>query len=411
MIMNKDLLTKYAEIVIKKGINLYKGQCLNIESSKYDYDFSLLLAGVAYKHGAKFVNINIISNELTKDRILYANEYLDYLPQFLTNRYIEQLADDWANIRIDNTSEYDILEGISIELLDRLTKAERMARKKLLEEYGKHKYSWCVICSPNLKWAKKVFEKEKPDATVDDLWNSIKPILRLDKEDPIKAWEEHGRLLNKRSEILNRFNLKKLELKSKTCDLSLYLTDKSIWSGGPHATPDGRYFIANIPTEEIFTVPHYKMTEGFVKCSRPVKIMERLLYGVWFEFKKGEVISFGSDNDKDILEKFINTDSNSKYLGEIALVDKNSPIYKSGLVFNTILYDENAATHIALGNGYPSCLLNGSTLKNKEDLLNIGCNVSLVHTDFMIGTEDMTIIGIDKNDNKHTLIDNGLFVI
>ncbi len=407
--MDKKLLEKYAEIVIKKGINLYKGQCLNIESSKDDYDFSLLLAESAYKEGAKFVNINIISNELTKNRILYSNSNLDYLPQFITNRYLEQLADDWANIRIDNTSEHDVLKGVSTELLDRLTKTERLARRRLLEEYGKHKHSWCVICSPNLNWAKKVFEKS--DATVEDLFEVLKPILRLDKEDPIKAWEEHGKLLNNRADTLNKLNLKKLELKSKSCDLEIFLIDTSIWSGGPHATPDGRYFIANIPTEEIFTVPHYKMTSGSVKCSRPVKIMERLIYGVWFEFKDGEVVAFGADNDKDILEKFINTDNNSKYLGEIALVDKNSPIYKSGLIFNTILYDENAASHIALGNGYPSCLSNGTELRNREALLNAGCNVSLVHTDFMIGTEDMTVIGIDKANKRHTIIENGIFVI
>ncbi|HPP05664.1 MAG TPA: aminopeptidase [Spirochaetota bacterium] len=402
----KKELEKYAEIVIKKGINLYKGQCLNIETSKDDYDFSLILAETAYKNGAKYVNINVLSNDLTKYRVLYSSEYLDYLPYFLTNRYLEQLADDWANIRIDNTSEQDVLKEVPTDLLDKVTKTERFARRRLLEEYGKHKHSWCVICSPNENWAKK-----SVNGNVDNLWNILKPILRLDKEEPLKAWDEHGKILINRAETLNKLNLKKLEFRSKNCELNIYLTETSIWCGGPHATPDGRYFIANIPTEEIFTVPDYRMTEGKVKCSRPVKIMERVINGVWFEFKNGEVVNFGSDNDTETLEKFINTDSNSKYLGEVALVDKNSPIYKSGVIFNTILYDENAASHIALGNGYPSCLSNGSILKNKEDLLNAGCNVSLVHTDFMIGSEDMTVFGIDRSNKKHTIIDNGIFVI
>ncbi len=402
----KKELEKYAEIVIKKGINLYKGQCLNIETSKDDYDFSLILAETAYKNGAKYVNINVLSNDLTKYRVLYSSEYLDYLPYFLTNRYLEQLADDWANIRIDNTSEQDVLKEVPTDLLDKVTKTERFARRRLLEEYGKHKHSWCVICSPNENWAKK-----SVNGNVDNLWNILKPILRLDKEEPLKAWDEHGKILINRAETLNKLNLKKLEFRSKNCELNIYLTETSIWCGGPHATPDGRYFIANIPTEEIFTVPDYRMTEGKVKCSRPVKIMERVINGVWFEFKNGEVVNFGSDNDTETLEKFINTDSNSKYLGEVALVDKNSPIYKSSVIFNTILYDENAASHIALGNGYPSCLSNGSILKNKEDLLNAGCNVSLVHTDFMIGSEDMTVFGIDRSNKKHTIIDNGIFVI
>jgi aminopeptidase len=405
-------LKKYAEIVIKKGVNLYKDQCLNIETSVIDNDFALLLAEAAYKNGAKYVNINISTNELTKHRITYSNaSNLDFIPQFYQARLNEQMAYDWAFIRIDNTGELDTFKDIDPTLLNNITKAERIARKRYLEECSKHKFAWCVIASINDNWASSVFNQPKSIDVTNKFWEILKDILRLNTDDPINAWEEHEKNILDRAGKLNDLNLEKLRLKSKETDLTVFLTKTSKWIGGPKKTPEGRSFIPNIPTEEVFTTPDYNKTSGYVKIGRPVKIMETLIKGIRLEFKNGKIVNFDAENDVAILEKFINTDSGSAYLGEIALVDKNSSIYKSGLIFNSILYDENASCHIALGNGYPSCLTNGRLLKSESEIKNAGCNVSMVHTDFMIDIDDINISGFDYNNKEHAIIKDGYFVI
>jgi aminopeptidase len=181
--------------------------------------------------------------------------------------------------------------------------------------------------------------------------------------------------------------------------------------GGPKKTPDGRIFIPNIPTEEVFTTPDFNRTNGIVYATRPVMVMETILEDVWFEFKDGKVTSSGCRKNRELLENFLNTDNGSRFLGEVALVDSGSLIYQSKLIFNSILYDENASCHIAIGNGYPSCLTIGQSLKTKEETLDAGCNVSLVHTDFMIGSDDTDVTGISVDGKKHDIIKKGLFCI
>jgi aminopeptidase len=412
--MDKNLLKKYADVVIKKGVSIYKGQALNITCGIADYDFALILSESAYQAGARFVEITISSNELMRNRIIHSDGVnLSFVPEYRTGQYNEFIADDWAFIRIDNTAEFDILTGVDPDSLEKIFKGERASRKRFLEFCSKHRLSWCVIASPNAKWAKNVFKSDAEDRAAKKLDEALIKILRLDADDPVKAWEKHSEKLIERSRVLSELSLDKLVIKSakyKT-DLEVGLNPTSRWIGGPKKTPDGRSFIPNIPTEEVFTTPDFNRTNGMVHTTRPVVIMENVLNGVWFEFKNGRVSDFGADNGKDILKKFLETDDGSNALGEVALVDMTSLIYESGLIFNTILYDENASCHIALGNGYPSCLTNGQSLKNKDELRNAGCNTSLVHTDFMIGAEDTEVTGVSKDGKPHKIMENGIFII
>lgn len=410
--MEKNLLDKYAEVVIKKGINLYKGQCLSITGSIIDYPFAIALSECAYKNGAMFVDINVISNELIKARLDHSKrEDLDFIPQYKMSQYNEYLAHDWAFIRIDNTGEHDVLMGSDSSDLEVIFRADRKVKKRYLELAAKHRLTWCVIAGPNTEWAMNIFKNDSPENATLKLYEALKKILRLDKEDSLNAWDEHCKKLVERSMVLDELKFDKVVIKStryKT-ELEIGLNKYSKWVGGPKKTPDGRIFIPNIPTEEVFTTPDFSKTNGIVHTTRPVMIMETILDGVWFEFKDGKVIDFGSKNNKDLLEKFLNTDSGSRSLGEIALVDSSSLIYQSNLIFKSILYDENASCHIALGNGYPSCLTIGQTLNTKEELINAGCNVSLVHTDFMIGSDDTEVMGYSADGKKHAIIKNGIF--
>ena len=410
--MDASLMKKYAEVVLKKGINLYKGQCLTVNAGPDDAAFGMLLEETAYRLGAKYVDLNIKSNRSIKHRIAYSDkDSLAFVPSFVAAELNEKIAHDWASIRIDNTGEIDVLKDSDPAMMDVLFRANRVTRKRVLEMSARHILTWCVIASPNPKWAAKVMGSDSDEETYELFEKVIASILRLDKEDPVAAWSEHEASLRRRCALINGMHLDRLHFKTDVTDLTVGLTPTSIFEGGAKDTPDGRWFIPNIPTEEVFTTPDFRRTQGTVRCTRPVRVMETELNGVWFAFEAGKVVDFGADGHKDVLENFLNTDEGARYLGETALVDNRSPIYKSGLVFNSILYDENASCHIAVGKGYPTCLSNGMSLNTDDALRQAGCNTSLVHTDFMIGADDLTVTGFDADGKSIRIIDQGAFVI
>ena len=202
-----------------------------------------------------------------------------------------------------------------------------------------------------------------------------------------------------------------LRFESEGTDLTIGLNSISRWEGGPAPLPDGRLFFPNLPTEEVFTTPDFSRTEGTVRVTKPLKVLEAMVEGAWFRFEKGKAVEFGADKGRDVLEKYLNMDEGSAYLGEIALVDENSPIASSGLLFGSILYDENASCHIALGGGYPTCLNLPAGVESDEDLKAHGCNISLVHTDFMIGSSDSDVTGYDCDGKEYPIIRKGSFVL
>lgn len=408
--MEKSLLKKYAELVLKKGVSLYKGQCLSVVAGPDDLEFASIIEEEAYRLGAKYVDLGIKSNVSLRSRILHSDkEALSFVPSFAAAEMNEKIADDWARIRIDNTGEIDVLADADPAMLDVLFRAVRLANRRMLEVSAKHIITWCVIAAPNPKWAAKVMGADND--SIERFDKAVQSILRLDREDPVEAWTLHDAELRKRCEVLDNLKLDRLIFKSRDTNLEVGLTPNSVFEGGSKDTPDGRRFIPNIPTEEVFTTPDYRRTNGTVRCTRPVRVMETELSGVWFAFKDGRVEDFGADSHRDILENFLNTDDGSRFLGEVALVDNRSPIYKSGLVFNSILFDENASCHIALGKGYPTCLRNGMSLNTDEALRNEGCNTSLVHTDFMIGSDDLSVTGISVDGRSVRLIEQGMFVV
>lgn len=408
---DKDI-KKFAELVLKVGINIYKGQKVRIRTGAASYEFALVLSECAYQHGAGYVEIDIVSNRLAKSRITYGPEdSLTYLPHYHGNKFNEITADNWANISIDNTEELDVLKDIDAEKVGALVKTYNETRKLFVDSMMLDKSQWCVINYPGPKWAAKVFGTEESEQTTAELWKSLKKILRLDTPDPVEAWKEHGKNLVTRREVLNKMKLDKLIFTGEGTDLEIGLSPFSIWGGGPSVTPEGRQFLANIPTEEIYSSPDYRRTSGKVRVTKPVTVMETLVKEAWFEFKEGKVVSFGASEGKDSLAKYLSIDEGASFLGEVALVDAGSPIYKSGLLFNSILLDENASSHIALGCAYPSCFSNGNRLKTDEDKKAAGCNTSLVHTDFMIGSPGLTVTGVDTDNKKIPIIKDGIFLI
>lgn len=412
--MNQEDLNKYCELIIEVGVNLYPEQCLNINCSIKNYEFAILLAETAYKKGARFVDFKTGSNLLTKHRIQNNRnpEDLEFIPSYLLAKTNEMLANDWAFATIDNLEELDVLKEIDSDKFGLMIKKEQETFKASSKALGSSKNTWTIAAAPGPGWASKVFNKpELSEKNTEELWKKLVPILRLDKKDPVEEWRIHGNKLVERSRILTEMNIDKLLFEGPGTELEIGLNNTSIWKGGIVKAQNGRMFIPNLPTEEVFTTPDFRRTNGKVRVTKPVKVLENLLTGIWFEFKNGKVTDFGTDTGKEILSNYFKTDDGASYLGEVALVDSNSEVYKSGLIFNSILYDENAACHIALGKGFPMCFSNRDDMITPADMKKYGCNYSLVHTDFMIGSDEINVTGFDKGGGKTEIIKKGMFKI
>jgi aminopeptidase len=404
-----DKLKEYADVILASGVNLKKGQNLNIACSYGNYDFARLLGERAYGLGAGFVNIEIRDNYLLKARAANQNKtQLEYYPLFAQVHSAQLVSEEWAYINIDNTDESDVLKNADSDKLQTLTKTARKGRDILLSALMRDKTPWNIVAFPNDKWAAEVMG---PGAKAEELWEVLKPILRLDTPDPVAAWKSHCRELQDRCNKLDKMNLASLRFTDGDgTDLTIGLIDNSKWDGGGGLLPDGRSFMPNLPTEEVFITPDRVLTEGFVKVRKPLQVLEVPVEGAWFRFKEGKVVEYGAEEGQEILEKFLTMDEGAKSLGEIALVDSSSKIAEAGYLFNSILFDENASSHMALGFGFPGSLDGGDAMTDDE-LKNAGCNTSLVHIDFMIGSADTLVVGLDKKGNETTIMKEGHFVI
>ncbi|MDC7235041.1 MAG: aminopeptidase [Spirochaetales bacterium] len=399
----------YARVVLKKGLNLKKDQNLLINCNAGNYDMARELAKEAYALGAGYVEISVMDNYITRARLSAQDgKSLEYVPNFEIGKGHQLLSEDWARIRIDSTEEQDVLSDADSEKLGTLSRAKRSALNFVSRSMMNGEHPWCVICSPGPEWAKKVHGE---DATTEELWETLKPVLRLDQKDPEKAWEDHGKSLWERCARLNNMKLDRLHFEAEGTDLTIGLNTISRWHGGPSSLPDGRMVFNNMPTEEVFTTPDFSRCEGSVRVTKALKVLETPVEGARFRFEKGRVVEFSAHRGEDVLQKFLDMDEGARSLGEVALVDESSPIAASGLIFGSILYDENASCHIALGAGYPTCLELPPGTSGDEALRAHGCNTSLMHTDFMIGSSDLNVTGYDKEGKAWPVIRNGSFAL
>lgn len=400
---------EYAKLVIKVGVALKEGQPLFIKTPYESYPFAQLLGEVAYEQGASLVKIELDDLKLLNIRIANQTaQQLKEIPSYQKNIDYEMMVKDWAYIRIDNTENRHFLEGVDADKLTSYSTALRENSKEYALNRMRNESSWCVICAPGEKWAKDVLGE---DGTVKELWDVLKPILKLDQKDVIGSWEKHNQMLKQRGSILNNLKIESLHFTSGKTDLTIGLIETSIWEGGGAILKDGRAFMPNIPTEEVFTTPHRLKVDGYVTTTRPVSVLDSNVENLKLTFKDGKVIDAKTEIGDEIIKRFLEIDQQARYLGEVALVDQDSAISQSNKVFSSILYDENASCHIALGSGYPSCLSNAHLLSSDQQLMDAGCNRSLVHTDFMIGSDDLDIVATTFSGDKVKIMEQGRFVI
>lgn len=399
-------LEKYAELVVKVALNIQKGQKLHINSSIENADFVRLITKMAYEEGAKKVQTELYDPLI--QRITYEmapEEGLADFPDWNVKMFDELIDEGGALLNV-YALDPDLLKGVDA---NRIAISRKAAGKKLgrfQEAQSNGAISWCIASVPSEKWAAKIFPDLSPEKQMEALWEQIFYTTRVDLDDPVAAWEQHIRTLEEKAEFLNQKAFKSLHYKAPGTDLTIDLADDHLWMAAGFTSNQGIRFIPNVPTEEVFTMPHKDGINGTVSSTKPLNYGGNLIENFSLTFENGKVVDFQAENGYDTLKNILDTDEGARSLGEVALVPHDSPISNSGLIFYNTLFDENASCHIALGK---ALLLNLKDSKNlsKEEMAAKGFNESITHVDFMIGSADLNIDGETRDGELVPVFRNG----
>ena len=408
--MNKSFLIKYASLAVNIGVNIQKDNILVISSPIETAEFARLITEEAYKSGAKDVIVHYGDQKLTKIKLENSSlETISNIPEWQAESYNYYARQEACFISI-SASDPDSLKGVPVEKIGASQKARTSALKEYFDNSMSNKCRWCVLSVPTLSWAKKVFPKVSDDEAMESLWDVIFKTVRVDTENPVNAWKKHNAYLEEKIKFMNNNNFKSVHLKSANgTDLNIELPEGHIWAGGSEGDVNGIAFNANMPTEEVFTLPKKTGVNGVVYSSKPLSYGGNLIDNFSITFKDGKVVDFTAETGYDVLKQMLDSDEGAKYLGEVAFVPYDSPISNSKLIFFNTLFDENAACHLAFGRAYESCIKDADKY-SEEVLEKIGVNNSVIHVDFMIGTKDLEITGVNKNGETIQIFTNGNWV-
>lgn len=408
--MNQKIYEEYAKLAVEIGINLKEGQDVEITASTKCADFVKEIVKVCYADKARSVKVEWLNEEIDKLRWLYEDEKV--MSEVLT--WQEEKAKYRAEtlpckIYVDD-ADPDAYNGIDLKKYA----AVRKARYSVLKKYSDmedNRNQWVIVAIPSVKWAKKVFPALSDDEAVSKLWEAIIKTMRLDQKDPVQAWKDHIDDLQEKSNKLNEMNLDYLEYKSSNgTDLTLKLQPNHYWISARETNMLGNDFTANMPTEEVFTMPKRDGVDGVVVSTKPLSLQGQLVENFKVTFKDGKCVEVTAEKGQDVLENMLNMDENSRHLGEVALVPYDSPINQTGLLFSNTLFDENACCHLAFGEAFKNNI-RGYENMSEEDFKEVGFNESINHVDFMIGSNDLDIVGVDHDGNRYQIFKNGVWAI
>lgn len=408
--MNKERLEKYAELLVRAGGNVQKGQPVIIGCSVDDAVFGRMVQNCAYDAGASEVIMNWSDGPTARNRYLRgADELFDTFPQWMVERH-KYNDDRGAVYLMIESSDPDLLAGVDPSRLKRWSKASSIATKPHSTLLMNNTLRWSICAVPSPAWAKKVFPDLPEDEAISKLWSHILKGARADGDNPIADWEAHKSNFTKRVDYLNKKAFKALRITTGIgTDITLGLVKNHVWVGGGDTSKDGIPFFPNLPTEEIFTMPDRNKADGRVVASMPLSYQGNLIEGFEMTFVDGRVESYSATKNQATLANIIEMDEGARRLGEVALVANSSPIGQMGTLFYNTLFDENASAHLALGKAYPNNMKGGDDLTTDE-LVAAGGNDSLLHVDFMFGTSDMKVIGISEDGSETVFLENGEFI-
>lgn len=401
-----EKLRIYAKTLVKVGANVEKGQLVVIRALTEMKDFVYILTEEAYKLGAGEVKVYWRDDELLKLKYKYEDiETIKNVRSHMSLEHDQYIEDNAVFLSLIGGNP-NALEGLDVEKI----KAGTIATSKALVNFKKalmsDKNSWVVIGVPTVGWAKTLFPSLSDEEALSKLWELIFYVTRID-ETAVENWKKHIDKLKNKAKELNSYKFKYLKYSSDNgTDLTIELPEKHLWMAANSTNSKGRDFVANMPTEEVYTLAHKDGVNGVVYSSKALNYNGNIIDEFKLEFKDGKVVNYSAKKGEEVLKTLLESDEGALSLGEVALVPHDSPISNTNVMFYETLYDENASCHLALGAAYPTCIENGTSL-SKEELSNLGVNDSLIHVDFMIGNASLNILGITKDGKEIPVFING----
>lgn len=403
-------LEKYADLLVNVGLNLQPGDKLYIRVTEDSLPLVRLVSRKAYEKGVIDVKFEFSDDDITLQRYLHAPDAsFEFFPEYLVD-YLEKMYQDHYHVLSLISPDPDLLKPADPVKIATWQKTAGKAGKRLQKYTMENKVKWCVAGVASKAWAKAVFPELSEQQGLDKLWTNIFAATRIDQADPLQAWKDHDASLKKRQDFLNTARFEKLLYQGPGTDLEVYLVEKHIWVGGSSISEDGDVFMANIPTEEIFCMPHADKVNGTLRATMPLSMRGQIVDKFHFTFKEGRVVDYDAKVGKQNLTDLLDMDEGAKHLGEAALVAHNSPISNTKILFKNTLFDENASCHFALGAAY-SENLEGSIERSSEENRQMGMNDSLIHVDFMVGGPDVTVTGVKADGTKVILLQDGEWLI
>ena len=396
--LNQKNIDKLAYLSIKRGVALQKGQNLLITAPIEALPLVRKISEYAYKEGAGIVTPLFSDSDITLSRFKYApDESFDSAAEWLYNGMGEAFDNNTARMAIAGDDPM-LLSEMDPDKVARANKANAIAYKPARERITQFLINWNIISWPGKAWAKRVFPDLPEDEAIISLGNAIFDASRVSVEDPVAAWDDHNKSLRERTDWLNAKNFSSLKYTGPGTSLSIGLADDHEWMGGASLSQNGIMCNPNIPSEEVFTTPHALKVEGQVSSTKPLSYQGTLIDEIKVTFKEGKIVEAHASKGEKVLQKVLNSDEGARRLGEVALVPNSSPISQSGLIFFNTLFDENAASHIALGQCYSKCFKGEKNLSTQE-VKERGGNSSMIHIDWMIGSKEIDVDGVDINGN------------
>ncbi|HHT20446.1 MAG TPA: aminopeptidase [Tissierellia bacterium] len=399
-------LEKYAELIVSTGLNIQPGDAVSIRFSVDGLELARKVSKKAYEKGAKNVDLKFNDDQMTLDCYLYASdEAFESVPQYQVD-YAEAQFKDNTHVLALIAPNPDLLKPADPKRIADWSKVVSLANKPIQKYTLQNIVKWTIAAVPSDAWVEAVFPELPLSDGRDKLWQAVFDATRVSTDDPVAAWEAHDQALKAHESFLNEANFEKLLFEGPGTDLEVYLVENHRWMGGSSTHSGGDRFFPNIPTEEVFSMPHADKVNGTLRATMPLSVRGQLVDDFHFTFKDGKVVDFDAGVGKQILQDLLDTDEGARHLGEVALVADNSPISNTGILFKNTLFDENASCHFALGASYAENLKD-SRERTEEENRALGANDSLIHVDFMVGSADVTVSGVTFDGETVVLLQDG----
>ena len=399
-------LDRLAEVAVRVGLGLAPRQQMIMTVTLDQVPLARRITEHAYKAGASLVTTIFADEECALLRFHHAQDYsFDAAPAWLYEGMAQAYRNGAARLAIAGGNPA-LLAKEDPEKVGRLNRATSKAYRPALELITRQEINWTIVSSATPAWAAAVFPELPQEEALERLWNAIFTATRINQADPVAAWKDHDAHLHARAERLNGKRYAALHFRGPGTDLRVGLADQHLWDGGGSVARNGIYCIPNMPTEEVFTTPHRVRVDGHVTSTKPLSHQGTMIEEISVRFQAGRIVEARAARGQQVLDKMIDTDEGARRLGEVSLVPHSSPIAASGLLFLNTLFDENAACHIALGQAYTMCMKDGEKL-SREELAARGANESLIHVDWMIGSNRIDVDGITASGDPEPLLRAG----